>query len=79
MEHRKDKHYENIAECIENKNGSCRFYSDCWYKHTEVMSKDENLREVNGMNTPELIYRLFKMMENRNSNVSLLQKVSIRK
>ena len=63
MEHRKDKHYENIAECIENKNGSCRFYSDCWYKHTEVMSKDENLREVNGMNTPELIYRLFKMME----------------
>ena len=27
------------------------------------MSKDDNLREVNGMKTPEMINRLFEMME----------------
>ena len=63
MEHRKEEHSEHISECIENKNGSCRFNSDCWYKHKEVMLKDENLRGVNGMKTTELIERLFKMME----------------
>ena len=63
MEHRKEEHYENISECIEHKNGSCRFSSECWYKHRVVMSKDENLRDVNGIKTPELIERLFKMMK----------------
>ena len=63
MEHRKEVHYEYISECIENKNGACRFDSDCWYKHTVVVTKDETVKEVNGMKTPELIERLFKMME----------------
>ena len=27
------------------------------------MTKNENIKEVNGMKTPELIERLFKMME----------------
>jgi hypothetical protein len=63
MEHRKEVHYEYISECIENKNGACRFDSDCWYRHTVVVTKDETVKEVNGMKTPELIERLFKMME----------------
>ena len=53
-------HYEYISECIENKNGACRFDSDCWYKHTVVVKKDETVKEVNGMKTPELIERLSK-------------------
>ena len=63
MEHRKEEHYENISECIEHKNGACRFNSECWYKHKVVMAENENLMDVNGLKTPELIGRLFKIME----------------
>ena len=63
MKHRKEEHYDNISDCIENKNGACRFNSECWYKHKVVITKDENQSEVDGIKTPDLIERLFKMME----------------
>ena len=63
--------------CIENKNGSCRFDSDCWYKHTVVMTKDENIKEVNGMITPELKEGLLTFMKRtegaRFSSCTILQ------
>ena len=60
MKHRKEEHYDNISDCIENKKGACRFNSECWYKHKVVITKDENQSEVDGIKTRDLIERLFK-------------------
>jgi hypothetical protein len=64
MKHMKEENCNHISECIENENGSCRFSSNnCWYKHTKVMSKEENETDVSGIKTSDLLKRLFNMME----------------
>ena len=58
MEHRKLEHPEKITACKKEMDGSCRFGMEkCWYAHkyqhqTKILNQD-----------PELINRLFTMME----------------
>jgi hypothetical protein len=66
MDHRKNEHTDKIAECRENKNGSCRFKSkDCWFKHNESESNNEmgKTLENSGIVTNDMVGRLFNMME----------------
>ena len=60
MNHRKSQHPENISICTKNDNGSCNFGNQkCWYKHVEKQNENEEIIE----NNPEIITRIFNMME----------------
>ena len=62
MEHRKIEHVNYISECRENKNGWCRFSDkECWFKHSDITSNNE--RENSGIQTSEIMNRIFDMME----------------
>ena len=61
MEHRKLEHFQKISSCKKEMDGFCRFGDEkCWYAHKYSFQskKTENLNE-----DPELINRLFTMME----------------
>ena len=35
MNHRKGEHHEEVKECVNHKNGMCRFNERCWYIHSD--------------------------------------------
>lgn len=57
MKHKKTEHHESISICKKYEIGSCRFTKEnCWYKH-------ENQENESVENNPEMIARIFDMME----------------
>ena len=67
MQHRKSKHSDKIPECINLKNGWCRFSgNECWYKHSE------NKEEIS--NQSPKIKRLFDMMEKFAERMEMMEK-----
>ena len=73
MEHRKEEHPQNISDCRENKNGLCRFSEiKCWYKHEKVDIQNE----IKSTENPEIIKRLFNMMEKFAATIELLENIT---
>ena len=57
MKHKKTEHPQNISICKKYESGYCSFTKEnCWYKH-------ENKENENVENNPEMIVRIFDMME----------------
>lgn len=62
MKHRKMEHIEKVKECKDNENGWCRFSGkECWFKHGDVA--ENNVKENGENQSPEIITRLFDLME----------------
>ena len=59
MKHRKNVHSKHIPLCKKYENGICHFRENCWFKHDIANNQLEN--ELN--NNPEIIERIFDMME----------------
>ena len=60
MNHRKREHPQKISICKTYINGSCKFGNEkCWYTHVEKHSEMEEIID----NNPEMITRIFDMME----------------
>ena len=70
MKHRKDEHQKTISECRNDKNGWCRFSAEkCWYKHEEFTFNNQG----NDNQPPEMISRLFTMMEAYQERIETLE------
>ena len=70
MKHRKDEHQRTISECRNDKNGWCRFSAEkCWYKHEEFTFNNQG----NDNQPPEMISRLFTMMEAYQERIETLE------
>lgn len=73
MEHRKDEHASNVADCMDNKHGHCRFGSEkCWYKHENENKNIKN--DIRVDENSDIIQRLFKMMETFAERMALVEK-----
>ena len=69
MKHRKTGHIEKISDCVNNKNGWCRFIAkECWYKHSESSYEDESESQNPRMS------RLFDMMEKFAERMDIVEK-----
>ena len=72
MMHRKIEHAQNISKCKEELYGVCRFSSEeCWYKHQEK-SSNFHIEQTNN-HPPDMIKRLFDMMENIAERIGLIE------
>ena len=60
MRHRKQEHPNHVYVCTQNINGLCHFCDEkCWFKH----EGEKNAIEQNFDENPEIITKLFDMME----------------
>ena len=75
MIHRKIEHSNYVSECIKNKNGWCNIgEKDCWFRHIKLISNNESeTSEKSGVETSEMLKRLFDIMEAFGERMSQVQ------
>ena len=68
MKHRVREHEEYVPECRNNLNGCCTFSAkECWFKH-------ESSTENQELESPEIVKRLFEMMEKFTERIEQLER-----
>ena len=68
MKHRKQEHYNKVSVCRNDKDNWCTFSSEkCWYRHEEQINDEQNIE------TPEMIQRIFNMMETFKERIEMLE------
>ena len=73
MKHRKSNHPETISECINEKNGFCRFQDDeCWFRHEGIQLNNEMVNKNN--ESSNMFKRLFSIMENLTERFENIEK-----
>ena len=86
MEHKKNAHIQAVPKCKNFMKGNCSFNNDkCWYSHSAYTPENtqENTQEdlvfqkgQEKHQPPDMILRLFSMMEKMIVKVDSLEKVS---
>ena len=68
MRHRGKDHEEYLPKCRNNLNGCCTFSAkECWFKHERSTENQE-------LESPEIVKRLFGMMEKFTERIELLER-----
>ena len=87
MKHKKANHLQAVPNCRKFMKGNCNFDNNqCWYSHSETFDSSEKGNNSNESQVfqkgqeisqpPDLIMRLFSMMEKMVVKVDNLEKVS---